>query len=789
MPPLLATTSAPFMAEVVAIIGAGALMAYLGHRFRLVPIVGFLLAGVLIGPHALGLVRDMGVVSSAAELGVILLLFSIGIEFSLEKLAKLQRLIFGGGALQVGLATAVVAGLLMAVGVDWRAAVFSGFLVALSSTAIVLKLLGDRGEVGSAHGQVSMGLLIFQDLAVVAMVMVVPMLSGKGGSALGLVWAVAKALGLIAVVLVLARRLMPRLLEVVARTCSPELFLLTVVAVCFGTAYLTSLAGVSLSLGAFLAGLLVSESRFSEHALGEVLPLQILFSATFFVSVGMLLDWRFLVTHLPLVAGIIVAIILVKVLTTGVSVLALGSRLPVAAATAFSLSQIGEFSFVLERSGHGLGLFPAGHESGSQVFIASTVTLMVLTPLLTQAGTWVAGRVERRTAHVPAEAPEEESLPVEEPADLENHVIVGGYGDGARRLVHVLRGSGIPFIITTLSPEGAREAEENGMPVLRGDDTRARTLLRAGARKAKVLVVADDDAATARRIVAVARTVNPIMRVVLRTRSVVDVEPLQRAGADVVITEEMESVVSLLTHVLRDYRLPPEEIAAHEEAVRRAGYAALRVPGPSEKPVFVCAMGENCLDSRTITVRAGSHAAGRTLGHLNLEEGHGLRVLEVRREGERLEHVSPTLLLEVGDELALSGSADAFARSAELFRGPPPEGAEAEAPPPLVQKSAADFIDTQATITFHPHPGTPPCGHLESIHPVRPGTKGCEECLRLHDTWVHLRLCVTCGHVGCCDDSKNKHATRHHHETTHPIIRSLEPGEDWGWCYEDRVSL
>ncbi|XXF76101.1 cation:proton antiporter [Myxococcaceae bacterium GXIMD 01537] len=784
--PLLATAAPEFLGELVALVVSGAVIAFIGHRFRMVPIVGFLLAGIVIGPHALQLVKDKELINSAAEVGVILLLFSIGIEFSLEKLARLQRLVFGGGALQVGLTTAVVMGLLMLAGVDWRAGLFTGFLVSLSSTAIVLKLLADRGEVASTHGQISLGLLIFQDLAVVAMVMLVPMLVGEGGTAGGIAWALLKAIGLIAVVLVVARRLMPRVLEVVARTCSPELFLLTVIAVCFGTAYLTSLAGVSLSLGAFLAGLVVSESRFSEHVLSEVLPLQILFSAVFFVSVGMLLDWRLLLTDGLAVLALVLLILVVKALTTGLGVRALGYRWPAAGATALALAQVGEFSFVLGLSGASVGLFPGGRPEGSQLFVAASVVLMVLTPLLTRAGSWLGSRLERGSR--PTVPEPEESGPVDAPSDLENHVIVAGYGDGARRLARVLRGSGIPFFITTLSPQGAAEAEAEDLPVLRGDATRQRTLLLAGAQRAKLLVVADDDAATARRIAAVARTVNPTMRIVLRARSVADVEVLSSAGADIVITEEMESVVSLLTAVLRDYRLPPEEISAHEHAVRRSGYAALRAPGSPERPVLVCAMGEDCLDSRIVTVRAGAPAVGRTLEYLDLER-HGIRVLEARRDGARLEGVSPNLQLETGDELVLSGSASAFALCAELFRTPAPDGAGPIEPPPAPRRTAAELIDTNATIRFEPHPGAPPCGHLEQIRPVRPGTKGCEECLRLGDKWVHLRLCLSCGHVGCCDDSTNKHATRHHAETGHPLIRSLEPGEDWGWCYEDKVTL
>jgi CPA2 family monovalent cation:H+ antiporter-2 len=360
---LFAGTVPHYLTEIVALIVAGAVIAYVSFRLRLVPIVGFLIAGVIIGPNALGLVRDQAIVDATAEIGVILLLFTIGIEFSLEKLARIQRLIFGGGTLQVGLSTLAVMGLLMLFGIDWRAGLFTGFLVALSSTAIVLKILGDDGETNSEPGQAGLGLLIFQDLAIVVMVMVVPMLgAGSSGGAIDIIWALTKALLIIAAVLLVARRIMPKVLEMVAKTCSPELFLLSVIAICFGTAYLTSLAGVSLSLGAFLAGLLVSESRFSQHALGETLPLQILFSATFFVSVGMLLDLNFLVMNLPLVLGAIAVVLIIKILTTGISLSALGYKLPVAASVALMLAQIGEFSFVLERAGREVGLTPLAGE-------------------------------------------------------------------------------------------------------------------------------------------------------------------------------------------------------------------------------------------------------------------------------------------------------------------------------------------------------------------------------------------------------------------------------------------
>jgi CPA2 family monovalent cation:H+ antiporter-2 len=791
MPVIFAAgTIPPFLTEVVALLVAGAVIAYVCNRFGLVPIVGFLLAGVVIGPNALGLVRDRELVDAAAEIGVILLLFTIGIEFSLQKLARIKRLIFGGGGLQVGLATLLTMGVLALVGVDWRAGLFTGFLVALSSTAIVLKLLGDRGETNEQQGQVGLGLLIFQDLAIIVMVLLVPMLSGSGGSTLGIVWALLKAGAIIAGVLVFARRLMPKMLEMVARTCSPELFLLTVIAVCFGTAYLTSLAGVSLSLGAFLAGLLVSESRFSEHALSEIMPLQILFSATFFVSVGMLLDLSFLVQNLPLVLATVAVVLVVKVATTGVSVLALGYRLPVAAASGLMLAQVGEFSFVLERAGREVGLSPAGlAATGSQTFIASTVVLMVLTPLLMQIGSRLSRRMEtqqgvREAAHIAAQ-PLPEHLP-----QLEDHVIVAGYGEAARRLVRVLSGSGIPYIITTLSPSGANEAEAEGLTVLRGDASHQRTLQLAGVERAKMVVIADDDPAMARRIAAVARTTNPTMRILVRTRYMAEIESFTEAGVDRVIAEELESIVGLLSDVLRDYRIAAEEIDAHEEAMRRGGYVALlRDAEEGESSVVECDLPEDCLDTRTVTIRAGAPIASGSLAALALEDKYGITLRTLRRDGDVVNDPPEDFTLQAGDELVLHGTADAFARSAPLFRSQ--TGSVVDSAPAIISNmDNKRDIDTGQIMELKPDPAASPlCAHLGMMRAVRPSARGCEECLQMGDTWVHLRICMTCGHVGCCDSSKNKHASKHYPATEHPIIKSLERGEDWAWCYADETYL
>ncbi|HBE83245.1 MAG TPA: cation:proton antiporter [Pyrinomonadaceae bacterium] len=796
MPYFLAAGAVPqFLTESVALIVAGALIAYICFRLKLVPIVGFLLAGVLIGPNALAIVKDQALVDATAEIGVILLLFTIGIEFSLEKLAKIQRLIFGGGMMQVGFSVAATAFVLSAFGVDWKAGIFTGMLVALSSTAIVLKLLADNGETNSEPGQVSLGLLIFQDLAIVVMVLLVPILAGSEGGGLGDIGIALATAGLIiAAVLVITRRVMPKILEAVAMTCSPELFLLTVIAICFGTAYLTSLAGVSLSLGAFLAGLMVSESRFSQHALTETLPLQILFSATFFVSVGMLLDLGFLVQNLPIVVAAVATVLIIKIATTWISVRTLGYATPIAAASALTLGQIGEFSFVLERAGREVGLFPAAAgTAGSQAFIATTVILMVATPLLMRLGSRLSDRiVERReTGSMPDDL---ETQLADHELDLEDHVIVAGYGRAARSLVRILAGSGIPYVITTLSPDGANEAETEGLPVVRGDASKLFLLTHVGIQRAKMLVIADDNPSTAHRITSVARQQNPTMRIVVRTRYSIDAEELLQAGADEVISEEFESVVQLFGEVLREYRVDAEKIERLEDLARKNGYAAMTSEQLKvENSEFACKPGDDCYDSRTVTIRDGSPAAGMTLGELGLGDRGDLVVKELIRNAAPID-VSPQTTLLPGDELIIAGSTQAFAGNAAKFRaGTAQANIQADGGNAVAvgfasrtaDPSREPAIDTEKEYLYQSKADESVCGHLDQIRPVFPSAAGCEECLADGDDWVHLRMCLTCGHVGCCDTSKNKHATAHFREAGHQLMTSMEPGEDWGWCFVD----
>jgi CPA2 family monovalent cation:H+ antiporter-2 len=646
-----------FLVQLTLLLGVSALAAYLSFRLRLIPIIGFLVAGVVAGPGALGLIRDQELIAAASEVGVMLLLFTIGIEFSLERLSRIARQIFVGGGLQVGLTVLVAAGALLPTGVAAPDAVFTGCLIALSSTAIVMRLLGERGDTNGPAGQVSLGILIFQDLAVVLMVLLIPMLAGQGGGAAGVLVALAKAGGIIAFVLIAARRIVPPIMEVVARTCSSEIFLLTVVALCFGTASLTAVAGVSLALGAFLAGLLVSESRYGAQAMGEILPLQILFSAAFFLSVGLQLDLGFLAGNLGVVLGAATLIAALKVGVTFLSVRLLGESTRTALPVAFLTAQVGEFSFVLAATGTALGLSFAGMGAqGGGVFIAATVLLMAFTPALNALAD-VLGR--RLPAPAPAGVASGQAAGPEESGahglPVEDRVVFAGYGAHARLAARALSRAGVPYSVITRNPDGASELEGRGAPVLIADYTRAGLLRDLNVASARALVIVDDDTEMTERTVSVVRSVAPELRLITRATSPEGFQGLQSLGAQHILTAPREVAAGIL-----DLLTPPE--------VTRADITRHLAEHP---PVTLNA-----------TQRAQCEHAAHNAG------------------------------------------------------------------------------------------------------PVTPEADVCLECVAQGDTWVHLRVCMTCGHVGCCDSSKNKHATAHARRQDHPVIRSAEPGETWAYCYE-----
>ena len=556
---LLALSIPPLLEEFAILLVAGTLIALVSARLGTVPIVGFLAAGALIGPGGIGLVGDIDLVNQSADIGVVLLLFTLGIEFSLERVRKLASFFLVGGLIQVGITTAVVALLAAAFGAGWRTSVFTGLLVSLSSTAIVLKMLSERRATTSPTGNIAVSLLIFQDLAIVGMVLLVPFLGGQPSGPVDVFVAIGKALAIVALVVILARTLVPRLMRWVARHQSGEVFLLTVLAICFGTAYLTSLLDVSISLGAFLAGLMVSESRLASRAMGEVMPLQILFSATFFVSIGMLFDPAYLARNALLVIGLAVGVVVVKLLSTAAAAAVLRQPMTVVASSALLLAQIGEFSFVLERAGEEFGLVPAGLADGTDAFIAVTVVLMALSPYAMKLGDRMAARIA--AARGSRMEPEAARTPrdgfARHGSDLRDHVVVTGYGPRAHHVVDALEEVSVPYTIVTLDPQAERQAAECGRAVLIGDVSRHLIAERAGLGEARVVLAVDSPPAIVEQFARVAREHNPHVVVLAWAEDVDDATDLHRNGlVDHVVAERQAALDALIAHTLGHFEVP-----------------------------------------------------------------------------------------------------------------------------------------------------------------------------------------------------------------------------------------
>jgi CPA2 family monovalent cation:H+ antiporter-2 len=668
--------SLPFLNELVALFMVSVFIAYLSYRIKLVPIAGFLIAGVIIGPNALGLVQDQDLVDMLAEIGIILLLFSIGIEFSLEKLSRLKNAIIVGGGLQVLLSVAAVVGILSYFGVDWKVAVYTGCLVALSSTAIILGLMSEQRKTDTPIGRLSLAVLIFQDLAIIAMVLLVPVLSGEGDSFTDVLIVLGKAILLIVIVLILARKVVPWILDKVAHTRRQELFLLTVVAICFGIAALTNLANVSLALGAFLAGLVVSESHYSDHALSEILPLKTIFNAVFFVSVGMLLDVQFILQYPLLLLGVAVAVLVLKFVLATSSLLVLGYPIRISAATGLVLAQIGEFSFVLERAGRSAGLTPGGFgEIGSQIFIAVSVLLMLLTPGFLK----ISGSLGELLAKTPlkhiGKKPKDD--PNASKTELEDHVILIGYGPAGRNLARVFKETGIPFIVIEMNPKSVEEMRNDGINAVYGDATRTSILEHANVYNAKLCVVAINEPAASPTIIKLAKYLNPTIQVIVRTRYLAEASSLEEFGADKVVPEEMETTVRLFSSVLSAYLVPDEEIQQHIEELRKEDYQIMRGSIREAHLMVLQGLDDEGLHTRAVAVRHHSFADGKSLQELKLRNQFEITVLTVNREGKNIGNPAGDFILQPGDRLIMVGKASKFAEAGQIFRDErPPEELE-----------------------------------------------------------------------------------------------------------------
>lgn len=653
----------PLFDDIIIILGLSVAVVFFCHRLRVPVIVGFFLTGVLAGPHGFGLVKGLNEVHILAELGVMLLLFTIGIEFSLNSLVQMRKTVLVGGTLQILLTLCAVCLLFGLAGRNFGETVFLGFLISLSSTAVVFKLLQERAEVESPHGRTVLGILLFQDIAVVPMLLIVPLLGAAAGS-LGsaIPGLAAKGVAIVLMVIVGAKWIAPQLLYQVARTRNREIFMLTVVGLCLAIAWLTYRAGLSLALGAFLAGLIISESEYSRQALGGILPFRDVFTSFFFVSIGMLLDLGFLVQNPGGVALMALGVMVLKTATAGAAALALGVPLRTAILVGLAISQMGEFSFILSEAGIEHGLLT---ENGYQFFLACSILSMAATPFIIA----FAPRLADRFGRLPVVARWTRPAPLPETAieSEKQHLVIIGFGVNGKNVARAAGVAGIPYTILEMNPETVRREKAKGEPIAYGDAAHEPVLHHARIGDARVVVVAINDPTATRRVTEAVRKLAPSVHLIVRTRYVTEMKPLYELGADEVIPEEFETSVEIFARVLEKYLIPRDEIEKYVHEVRADGYEMLRSVTKRMGAVSDWKFNLPDVEISVFRIPKDSALAGTSLGDLDLRKRWDVTVLAIRRDSDILSNPSGQTPLHSGDALFVLGPGDKILEVIQAF--------------------------------------------------------------------------------------------------------------------------
>lgn len=657
----------PLLTELTIIAAIAVAVTVLLHRLKLPTVAGLLVAGALMGPFGLKLIHNVHDIEILAEIGVVLLLFTIGLEFSLERLRHIFRQVAFGGVLQVGLTTLVIAIVAMVAGLSTSKSIFYGFVFSMSSTAIVLRALSERQELDAPHGRFIVGTLIFQDLCVIPMVLVVPLLASSGSEginpgAIGI--ALVKAALVVAVIVTLARFVVPWGLKYVAASRSREVFLLAILTICIGTAWVTNLAGLSLALGAFLGGMVVAESEYGRRAMGDILPLRDVFVSIFFVSLGMLFDMSVVLSRPGLVALLLLGFFAVKGLLATLSAIAMRFPSRVAWLAGMGLAQFGEFGFVLVDLGESSKLVVRAEVAP---LLAAGILSMFLTPLIVRVAPHV-------TAGERLLAPLEKLIGARSLDDNEGlehsvqsgHVLIIGYGVAGRFAATALERATVPFIVLELNAETVRLSRARGEPVYYGDATSEETLGHAHLKSARALVLLINDARAARRVIDTAQRVAPDVPILIRSRYLAERPLLLSLGARDVVAEEVEGAVEVLSRLLRWLEVPRNLIEENIRDVRsetQTSERKLTLP----RTALVDYRGLDELKIESVLIPEGSVGHGASLVKLDLRSKTGALVVAVRRDQQLLHKPDPTVPFLPGDIVYLVGTSRAIRRAADTL--------------------------------------------------------------------------------------------------------------------------
>ncbi len=640
------------------------------RSLKLPPMLGYLAVGVVIGPHALALSQDSEGVRHLGEFGVVFLMFVIGLEFNLPKLRSMRRHVFGLGMLQVVLTVllATLGSLFLATlaptlwKMNWQTALALSGAIAMSSTAIVVKLLAERLELDSEHGKRIMGVLLFQDLAVVPLLVLIPALGSPPDQmlmALGI--AGLKAAVLVGLLLTGGQRAMRWLLTLVARRKSEELFVLNLLLVTLALAWLTERAGLSLALGAFIAGMLISETEYKHQVETDIRPFHDVLLGLFFISIGMMLDWRLVLERWPLVLVLATLPVLGKLLLITALARLLGATTGVSLRTGLYLAQAGEFGFVLLSLAQTSQLIPANLLNP---ILAGMVLSMLATPFIIL---YSNGIVMRLVSSEWLQQSLQMTTIARKSINASKHVIICGYGRCGQNLGHMLEREGIQYMALDLDPDRVRQAAAAGDSVVFGDAVRLQALMAAGLARASAVVVTYLDTASAMKVLANARAHAPTVPVIVRTVDDHDLEKLRAAGATEVVPEAIEGSLMLASHALALVGVPMRRVIRVVQDQRDARYNLLRGYFRGADDDTINERDEERLT--TVTLPLATNPVGKPLGFLALH-AVGVRVVSLRRSSGKTLAADDALVLEGGDTLVLSGQAEALAVAEEkILRG------------------------------------------------------------------------------------------------------------------------
>jgi CPA2 family monovalent cation:H+ antiporter-2 len=650
-----------FLKTFAIILGTSTFIVYVLHKMKMPSVIGFLISGLVIGPFGIGLVRNIELIELFAQIGIILLLFVLGIELSPTKLFEMRRFLSFAGWLQVFL-TIVFSTIFASIFLNLGQVLLTGMLISLSSTAIVLKHLSDKGEVDTPHGRITIGILIFQDLFAILMVGLLPSLSSGKIQFNLLLEKIFISLVVISLAIWSSRKFIPWLLFQIVKSRIRDLFIVSVLFLCFSVALLISEIGFSLALGAFIAGLLISESEYAHQVTADVIPFRESFMAIFFISIGMLFDTKFFIDNFVLIILTSIAVIFLKVIASFLSIRLAGGNTRISLISALALAQISEFSFLLLSIAQQYNIV---NQTFFNFFISTSIITMLFSPIILLNTHKIAEKIPIKFPQTAKTKTNE----FERTTKLDSHVVIVGFGINGRNVAKILKDLNIPYVILELNPITVKEIKKQGEPIFLGDATSVDVLKIAGVDKAKLIVIAISDPISTRRIVTLARRINPDIYIIVRTRYVSEIEELKKLGADEVIPEEFETSIQISTRVLSFFNVPLNVTKEYISKLRESSYI----------PLLNVSVGDNLsklvkgkfhhlsFNLATYLVEENSISAGKSIAELNFRAKTGATIIAVKRDDEIHLNPNASFILKPGDLVLALGKPAELEKATELF--------------------------------------------------------------------------------------------------------------------------